>query len=259
MPSEPVAHAVATLRGIGGQRVWSLMVSLFGDLARGEGDRIPGPLLSSLMATMDVRPEAARVALHRLRNDGWITSIKEGRISLHGLSPMGRLESAEASRRIYVRPNDLAKGWQIALLPENREADAERLAAAGFTMLFPRAFIGPSDAPEPADALCLKGGSLPDWVGGAIIPHHLRAEYETLHTALSAIAPALPTASDMTAHQVAALRCLIVHNWRRLVLRHPALPRGLVPADWPGAMCHEIVAELLARYPRPALGDIASA
>ena len=30
---------------------------------------------------------------------------------------------------------------------------------------------------------------------------------------------------------LSVLRCLIVHNWRRLVLKHPMLPAGLYPDD----------------------------
>jgi phenylacetic acid degradation operon negative regulatory protein len=258
MRTDPFARAVATLRGIGGQRVWSLMVSLFGDLARGEGERIPGPVLSSIMATMDVRPEAARVALHRLRIDGWITSVKEGRISLHSLTPMGRSESAAASLRIYATRDDLPREWQVAILPETAQMTPSALVARGFVMLFPRTFIGPADARAPDDALCLAGDAVPNWVRADIAPLNLSGEYQTLHDALSDIITDLPRADDLSALQVAALRCLIVHNWRRLVLRHPALPRALVDEDWPGHLCHGQVADLLAQYPRPALSEIAA-
>ena len=74
MPSDVFTHTIADLRALGGQRVWSLMVSLFGDLAQAEGAGIDGPVLSRIMTAMQIRPEATRVALHRLRNDGWIAS-----------------------------------------------------------------------------------------------------------------------------------------------------------------------------------------
>ena len=52
---------------------------------------------------------------------------------------------------------------------------------------------------------------------------------------------------------------LIRHNWRRLVLKHPALPGGLIRPEWPGYRCHLLVDRLLRRYPRPALQDLATA
>ncbi|WP_259940018.1 hypothetical protein [Sulfitobacter sp. M368] len=69
------------------------MISLFGDLAQGAGDRIDGPVLSAIMARQHIKPEAVRVALHRLRNDGWVTSEKSGRIRQHSLTDKGRRES----------------------------------------------------------------------------------------------------------------------------------------------------------------------
>ena len=50
-----------------------------------------------------------------------------------------------------------------------------------------------------------------------------------------------------------------MHNWRRLVLKHPALPGGLIRPEWSGYRCHLLVDRLLRRYPRPALRDLATA
>lgn len=60
----------------------------------------------------------------------------------------------------------------------------------------------------------------------------------------------------MNAVEIVVLRSLIVHNWRRLVLRHPALPAAFVDQDWPGHQCHVLVADLLARFPRPKLQEV---
>ena len=60
-----------TIDALGGDdmpRVWSLIVTVFGDLAQRNGDEIAGPVLGEILAPVGVRPEAMRVALHRLRN-----------------------------------------------------------------------------------------------------------------------------------------------------------------------------------------------
>jgi phenylacetic acid degradation operon negative regulatory protein len=45
-------------------------------------------------------------------------------------------------------------------------------------------------------------------------------------------------------------RILLIHHYRRVVLRDPLLPAALLPRDWPGraarALCGEIYRELLA-------------
>ena len=49
MPIDDFDLAIAPLKDLGGQRVWSLMISLFGDLARQEGQIIGGPVLSAII------------------------------------------------------------------------------------------------------------------------------------------------------------------------------------------------------------------
>jgi len=259
MLSEQSAPLVAAFAGLGGQRVWSLMISLFGDLAQGNGDAIDGPVLSTIMAALDVRPEASRVALHRLRNDGWLQSRKVGRISQHSLTAQGRAESAAASPRIYAAPPDLSEPWQMVMTEENgREIDAT-LRAEGFIPVMPRVYVGRSESTAPKGSLALRGETPPDWLRRAVEPTALEPEYDALLHALSTLQGKLACDSHMNALDIAVLRCLIVHNWRRLALKHPALPGGLIRSDWPGYQCHLLVDQLLTRPPRPALQDLAAA
>lgn len=230
------------------------MVSLFGDMARTDGDLINGPVLSAIMAAMDVRPEAARVALHRLRNDHWITSKKQGRISLHSLTPEGRAQSQAASTRIYASPEDLPTDWQLIILEDAAE---QGLAAAGFTNLQQRVYVGDATLRPPESALTLPGQDAPDWMKRQLEPTSLSDNYTQLQHALEHITQRLPSAGALTSLQIVTLRCLIVHNWRRLALKHPALPRPLMREDWPGLICQRLVANLLARYPRPNLSEFA--
>ncbi len=256
MPSENFAEKTAALRNLGPQRVWSLMISLFGDLAQGSGDVIEGPVLSAIMAALDVKPEAARVALHRLRNDGWITSTKVGRISHHMLSSKGRDESIGASPRIYADPPDAGEGWQVVIVPGNGTEDAEQMAVAGFTPVLPRVFAGPSGIIPPADSLVLTGGNVPSWLRDEIQPSDVQPDYIALQASLSDLDRALPKGTALSALETAVLRCLIVHNWRRLVLKHPLLPGALGDTRSPSHQCHIMVSELLARFPRPDLRKI---
>ena len=255
MPTETLSSLTAELRALGGQRVWSLMVSLFGDLAREEGAQIEGPILSAIMAEMQIKPEAARVALHRLRNDGWITSQKQGRISRHSLTSEGLRLSAEAAPRIYAKPDDVDTAWQL-VLTEDIGSDLEE---AGFTRITSRVFLGASDKPTPDHAIAFKGTTAPEWLKKQIAPAHLAAGYSRLFNALTQLNKALPDRTALTPMEVAVLRCLIVHNWRRLILKHPQLPSALVANDWPGQHCHVIVSDLLQRFPRPALHDLQTA
>ncbi len=253
MPTEIFATATAPLRELRGQRVWSLMISLFGDLARGEGQAIGGPVLSAMMTALDVRPEAARVALHRLRKDNWIASRKQGRISQHSLTPEGRAQSEAASGRIYATVQDLAQDWQLLVL---EDADPERMRDMGFAALQPRIYIGNTALAAPRGALVLPGQDAPDWLKRQLEPAELTDGYTQLAHALGHARDALPDVFELTPLQIATLRCLIVHNWRRLALKHPALPRPLMREDWAGLQSQILVTDLLAHYPRPPVDRI---
>lgn len=253
MPTEfDFIQATAGLRTLGGQRVWSLMISLFGDLALDTDQAIDGPVLSAMMSLLQVKPEATRVALHRLRNDGWIASQKSGRISRHSLTAQGRTESAAASPRIYADPDGGPTDWQMILL-DTLNNDMEH---TGFTQVQQRLYVGASTLPVPENALRLNADTAPDWLKSQAAPEALRLSYQALLGTLETLQTDLPTTKSLTALEVAVLRGLIVHNWRRLVLKHPVLPQPLIADDWPGQRCHHHIAALLARFPRPALSEI---
>ncbi|APE45186.1 hypothetical protein BOO69_18495 [Sulfitobacter alexandrii] len=257
MLTEDFITLTAPLRAVGGGRVWSLMISLFGDLAQEEGTAIDGPVLSAMMALLEIRPEAARVALHRLRNDGWIISEKVGRISRHSLSEKGRAESAAATPRIYAPPPDGSEGWQMVLLESVDDPVSADMAAHGFTALSPRMFVGPADIPAPGNGLSLAGGHVPDWLLGQLRDEAMQRTYADLAQSLNDLKNALTKARALSPLQKAVLRGLIVHNWRRIVLKNPPLPLALTERGGPARQSHLLVTELLAAFPRPALRDLA--
>lgn len=256
MPIETFESLTDELYQLGGQRVWSLMISLFGDLAQAPDQHIDGPLLSVIMSGLRVKPEAARVALHRLRNDGWIRSEKSGRISRHTLTDEGRAECAAANPRIYADPTLASSHWQLAVTEGTNAAQITQMAQNGFIQLAPRIFCGPSDAKAPQGALVVSTDQTPDWLRAQIAPQMQQPGYRNLLRALRMVKADLPAAADLRAIDIAVLRCLIVHNWRRLVLKHPKLPAPLVDPDGTGHQCHLLVADLLAGYPRPELSEI---
>ena len=258
MPSDPLPPIIAALTDFGGLRVWSLLVSVFGDLAQSRGDVIEGPVLSAMMTAMDVKPEATRVALHRLRNDGWIASEKSGRTSLHSLTAHGRAESAAASPRIYSGPAEVAQDWQLIVTEDAQNDNTADLLAAGFVPLLPRVYLGAAKAPTPRTALVLHGESVPEWLKHQFSNDDLAREYRNLRTILERISSELPPGTRLSPLDTAVLRCLIVHNWRRIVLKHPDLPRVLFPDTWAGHDCRALVHALLTRFPRPSLRDIAA-
>lgn len=256
MSNDAYTQTLTALSDLGPVRVWSIVISVFGDLAQDQNATIDGPVLSAILSEFVIKPEAARVALHRLRNEGWITSTKLGRTSRHALTASSRRQSATASGRIYADPDAISAAWQLVLLPDTHAGTASDMKKRGFQQLTTRVFIGGDTAQPPDGALSLAGGTPPPWLSEQLRQPEIDNEYDSLLAVLTKARANLPPASALSARQNAALRCMIVHCWRRIVLKHPDLPKSLYPADWPGHLCHRAVADFLADYPRPDLADI---
>ncbi len=235
---------------LGTPPVWSLVVTLFGDLSQSEDAQIAGPVLSKFAHSLGIKPEALRVALHRLKQDGWVTSQKLGRTAQYMLTPQGRAETARVYPLIYDPVNELPQDWQIAMTENSK--GKETLHTAGFRQIAPRIFVAHSGCRAPTDVALLSCTNLPDWLCALCMPEASSDAYRDLLSTYKALKSQIDPLVK-TAFEIAALRILIVHHWRRLVLHHPYLPPGLTGADWAGHQCRAFVLDWLATLPRPEL------
>lgn len=265
-PSDWLETCVATLTLGQPQRVWSVVVSLFGDLAQNDGDRISGALLQKIVEAAGIRPEAMRVALHRLRKDGWLESQREGRESYHYLSAFGRAQSAGVTPRIYATSVNLAADWHFLIALEGdagtRAALDQFLLSPDYTPLAGGLALGAGPVPAACDGLLAVSAqtlSVPGWIHDSVCPPSLVAAAGSLEQALVAVAGLLSSGGRPGPLARATLRTLIVHAWRRVLLRHADLPDAFFPPDWRGPACRVLVAQLLDQLPRPELAALEAA
>ncbi|SIO02081.1 PaaX family transcriptional regulator C-terminal domain-containing protein [Vannielia litorea] len=239
----PEFHAAAAPLRPGDHRVWSLIVTVFGDLARAEGAQIDGAALGRIMEAVGVRPEAMRVALHRLRKEGWIESRKAGRGAVHALTAEGRAQSEAAAPRIYAARPEVPERWFLAVGEGAVEAGAGEVQLAGNVVLsaVPAAGLAAGEVAE-----------VPGWVKATLCSGALFDEAAALERALGAVKPP----KRLAPLEVAALRALVVHSWRRVALRTPAVPARFMPEGWAGERCRALVVALLTALPRPEVGQI---
>jgi len=257
MPQETITNdPMSHLLSLGTPRVWSMLVTIFGDLAQGPQDRIVGPVLSNLTEHMQLKPEAVRVALHRLRLDDWISSQKTGRLASYGLTQNGRAQSRAVSPVIYSRPAEMPQGWHMVLTSSNEAGQKDQLIKAGFTQLLPRVFFGADTLPLPSFAMPIAGTDAPVWLSQQLQNDASTDEFSNLLTVLARTQTSLGQKPSLDPVQTAVMRCLIVHHWRRLALRFPYLPPALTGPDWPGHGCRAAVTQLLDALPRPSLMDL---
>ncbi|WP_298852125.1 PaaX family transcriptional regulator C-terminal domain-containing protein [uncultured Ruegeria sp.] len=250
---------VSQLTTTGTQRVWSVLVTIFGDLAQDGSDHISGSLITTLTSLAGIRAEATRVALHRLRKEGWIESTRVGRTSVHRLTNFGRSQSTAATPRIYSSETKMPDIWHV-LIASNAERSRKELSdvmlTGDYILLNPATAMAPGPMPEDLeDLLGVESNtiSVPGWLRDLCGPKPLKTVYDQFWGAIQDVERLLPPEGAGDPMRSAVLRVLVVHAWRRIVLRHPNLPPAFLPDDWKGVECREAVSRLLERLPRPTL------
>lgn len=239
------------LHGAGRLRVGSLVISIFGDLVQPRQQTISVQELLALTGHAGIEENAVRTALSRLAKEGWVERHKDGRHAFYALSDTGKSTFLTATERIYSHsfvsqssqwnlgyfedPVSYAKGeiplgftlskhWQLI-----NDEDAHHFSSAN-NMLFPTCAV---DAPE--------------WVLNDLLPDNLAKHYRDLLADITPLIEDRDAMKRMSPLCALTLRFLLIHAWRRMVLRHPLMPQGLLPTDWPGASCHS---ELCSLYPQ---------
>jgi phenylacetic acid degradation operon negative regulatory protein len=238
-------------------RVWSLLVTVFGELAQEKGARISGLLLRHMSERIGIKPEAMRVAIHRLRKDGWIDSQRTGRTSAYFLTEWGRAQSALASPRIYASHPAADNAWLVLTNPgqpqQIDDATGAWISANLLVTSDPPAqletFVTPLDPDKP----------LPDWMTTKVCDAQTVQISQAFSTALITLQSRLDDTPKLSSLETAALRVLLVHSWRRIVLKVPVLPDYVFPKGWRGSICRDRVSTLLTQYPKQALGELEDA
>lgn len=239
----PVFAALArALHAQSRPRVWSLVVTILGDVAYPRGGWMAMADLHQIIEDIGFESGALRTAMSRLSGDGWVERRKEGRNSWYRLGQTHNKEFLVASDAIYCAAGNTDAGpWQLSVLAPGASATADHKG----WVLRPGVLLAPARPDGPgASALTVSGSlaSVPKWAADVIAPpeHGARlAAFERMLAPLSADqAMALPP------REALALRVLMIHEWRRLVLRHAPVPQSLAPKGWPEAECRARVAAL---------------
>ena len=214
---DPLAPLISALHAQGRLRVWSLVITIFGDLVQHRGGVVSTARLRALLGRVGVEQGALRTALSRLGSDGWVTSERYGRTSLYRLSAQGQDRFGPATARIYAPPRRA---------PVDRWAAIVSLGDNGAQQVR----VCPADQ-AAGDGDCKIIGELAQ-LSTAYRAAALTDAHRNALVALSADLLALQ--HDISEPlDAAAARMLLIHRWRRVVLRYPDLPVELMPADTP--------------------------
>src|ERR1700730_17501190 len=242
-------------------RTGSIVITLFGDAIVPRGGSVWLGTLLEFFTTLQIDGGVVRPAMSRLGGDGWLERDKIGRNSFYRLAQKGRLTFDAAVTHVYdPKAADWTGRFELLLITDsaNRDASREALKEAGFGSPLPGVWVAPSGVPVPAQA---RGAIRLEVSAEDDNGRRLLSESWPLHRTADAYLKFMKTfeplrgwidrrerLSDVDAFTA---RILLIHHYRRVVLRDPLLPGALLPADWPGRaarkLCGEIYRELLPK------------
>lgn len=253
MDASPAAAILRELRS-GPSRTWSVVVTVFGDVAVPRGGSLWLGSLLDVFAGMGVGANAVRTAMSRLTADGWLLRDRVGRNSFYRLGARGRAGFAPATERIYGAAPDAWDGRLDLWLPAGETGGPA--APEGFGAVASGVWLAPlSGEPRPDAPGWMRVEGRADLATGRRLaarawPVAATADaYARFMEAFSPLREQVAGAGAPSGLDALIARILLIHEYRRVVLRDPRLPLPLLPDPWPGtparALCADIYRALL--------------
>ena len=244
----------------------SLIITVWGDAIAPHGGAVMLPGLIKLLSAFGLNERRVRTSVFRLAREGWLKSTPVGRRSLYRLSSDGARRFERAYRRIYApRDERWDDTWEIVVVagiaPTRQRHLREELRWEAFGQLAPGVYARPSDlraqpprlskvpASERAilsfrarDDETMFANSLASAVPRAWELAAVAADYRRFLARFGAVIDRFRSASAErhAPEQCFVVRTLLIHEYRRVLLRDPQLPAALLPLDWPGAAAYAL-------------------
>ena len=255
---QPLARIIQQLKREP-SRTGSIVITVFGDAIVPRGGSVWLGTLLEFFKELDIDASVVRTAMSRLTADGWFERNRIGRNSFYRLVQSGRQTFDIATKHIYGPPaTDWTGRFELLLIGngEDRDASRESLKNAGFGSPLPGVWVAPSGVPVPAEAAgaIRLEVSAEDDSGRRLLseswPLHRTADaYQKFMKTFEPLHGWIVGGERLAEADAFTARVLLIHHYRRVVLRDPLLPTSLLPEDWPGraarSLCGEIYRALL--------------
>ncbi len=260
----------------------SIIISVFGDAVLPRGSRIWLGSLIRLLEPLNLNERLIRTSVFRLAKEEWLRTEPSGRRTDYLLTASGQRRFEEASRHIYASSAPRwDHRWRLILTvgelsAKQREALRRALFWQGFGVLGGDCFVHPgADLTTAFDALIAEGledvlDKLKPLLAADARFSNAASDIEMVHRAwnlerLGGVYGEFVTRYQPVLEQLRAeghgevdgesaflLRILLIHDYRRLLLRDPELPDVLLPSDWPGHRARLLCKELYRRLLPPS-------
>jgi phenylacetic acid degradation operon negative regulatory protein len=230
-------------------RTGSLIITVFGDAILPRGGSVWLGTLLRFLAMLEIDGGVVRTAMSRLAVDGWLARDKVGRKSFYRLAAAGRERFDQAVQHVY-NPRSVEWDGRLDLLlignGADREAARAALREAGFGSPIPGVWVAPSGTAVPlvaADAIRLDVTTSSETgrrlIGESWSLDAMAAAYRDFIKTFAPLESWIGTTDAPSPDDAMIARVLLIHHYRRVLLRDPLLPDALLPGNWPAREARE--------------------
>ena len=197
-------------------------------------------VISDFCSLADVEAGLVRTALSRLVAKGFVQRSREGRASFYRLTEAERRDFGSAADLIYGRRLPQPDGgWDLALLDtlDGSTALRTRIASLRYRAIAANVYMRPhhrEDAAFGEPELTILDARPRSDIGPLAARLWPVAEIAASYDLFVRNFDGIATARLDSAESILA-RILLVHEFRRVLLRDPFLPVEALPAPWPGS------------------------
>jgi len=249
-------------------RAGSLITTVFGDAIAPRGGTVWIGGLIRVMADFGISERLVRTSVFRLAKDGLLEANQLGRRSYYGLTEQGSRTFEQATKRIYGKPQRTWSGsWCIVLLAalpaEAREAVRKELGWLGFGAIGASVLVHPVPDLASVNEVCARLSVADDVVilhstaDNDSQDHVLRAlaqknwnldeidqKYAEFVRRFDPVHKAVRKDKQADPRLCFQIRTLLIQEYRKILLRDPLLPAGLLPEGWHGSTAYDLCRSL---------------
>jgi phenylacetic acid degradation operon negative regulatory protein len=250
----------------------SILVTVYGDAIAPRHQSVWLGSLVELVQMFGLSARLVRTSASRLTAADWLVATRLGRRSYYGLSELGLLRVRHADRRIWELNSSKWDGrWTLVILDSTMRASTRQhlkraLLWESFGQLANGVFAHPRvDHHSLGEILAAAGAQQQVAVLSARnMAAYSRAPLQTIvretfksdaveaawKQFVARFAPVTAELRTISPAEAFFIRTLLIHEYRRVLLRDPHLPEALLPAGWPGVNARQLFERLYQKLLR---------
>lgn len=246
----------------------SLIITVFGDSISQHGNNVWLGSLIKALEPFGLNSRLIRTAVHRLVQEDWLCAKMVGRRSYYSFTDTGLRRYEKAAQRIYAGEPPIWDGhWTLVICNDLNEVDRDRLRKElswlGYGTINTNTLLHPGSESRDlhetlreigvADDVVIMNAEASDISSLQAIKSLTRqgwplavlaARYEAFLQRFRPLLKSVRSVKVLTEEDAFQIRSLLVHEYRRILLRDSDLPRELLPANWVGGAALSLVTEL---------------